>query len=194
MHRQHRAPKPHPRIGRTHHDESNMNLQDDDFVLFDLPRQFAQDAAQIDERWKALQRQAHPDKFAAHGAAAQRLALQWSVRINEARQRLRDPLKRASYLCELNGHTVDAENNTAMPADFLMQQMQWREELDEAETPAQWQALADDVQQAQTDTLQALTHAIDQQQDFAAAVQHIRRLMFMRRFAQDLQARQTQAC
>ena len=170
-----------------------MNLQDDDFVLFDLPRQFAQDTAQIDERWKALQRQAHPDKFAAHGAAAQRLALQWSVRINEARQRLRDPLKRATYLCELNGHAVDAENNTAMPAEFLMQQMQWREELDEAETPAQWQALATDVQQAQTDTLQALAQSIDQQQDFAAAVQHIRCLMFMRRFAQDLQARQTQA-
>ncbi|MDO4769981.1 MAG: Fe-S protein assembly co-chaperone HscB, partial [Brachymonas sp.] len=113
-----------------------MNLQDDDFALFDLPRQFALDAAQIDERWKTLQRQAHPDKFAAHGAAAQRLALQWSVRINEARQRLRDPLKRATYLCELNGQAIEAESNTAMPADFLMQQMQWREELDEADTPA----------------------------------------------------------
>ena len=47
-----------------------MNLQDNDFVLFDLPQQFTLDAAQIDERWKALQRQAHPDKFAAQGAAA----------------------------------------------------------------------------------------------------------------------------
>ena len=164
-----------------------MNLQDNDFVLFDLPQQFTLDAAQIDERWKALQRQAHPDKFASQGAAAQRLALQWSVRINEARQRLRDPLKRATYLCELHGQAIDAESNTAMPADFLMQQMQWREELDDAQTPAQLQALADSVQQAQTDAFKELAQTIDQQQDLAAAAQQVRRLMFMRRFAQDVQ-------
>ena len=169
-----------------------MNLQDNDFVLFDLPQQFTLDAAQIDERWKALQRQAHPDKFAAQGAAAQRLALQWSVRINEARQRLRDPLKRATYLCELHGQAIDAESNTAMPADFLMQQMQWREELDDAQTPAQLQALADSVQQAQTDAFKELAQTIDQQQDLAAAAQQVRRLMFMRRFAQDVQ--NTQHC
>lgn len=164
-----------------------MNLQDNDFVLFDLPQQFTLDAAQIDERWKALQRQAHPDKFASQGAAAQRLALQWSVRINEARQRLRDPLKRATYLCELHGQAIDAESNTAMPTDFLMQQMQWREELDDAQTPAQLQALADSVQQAQTDAFKELARTIDQQQDLAAAAQQVRRLMFMRRFAQDVQ-------
>ena len=164
-----------------------MNLQDNDFVLFDLPQQFTLDAAQIDERWKALQRQAHPDKFAAQGAAAQRLALQWSVRINEARQRLRDPLKRATYLCELHGQAIDAESNTTMPADFLMQQMQWREELDDAQTPAQLQALADSVQQAQTDAFKELAQTINQQQDLAAAAQQVRRLMFMRRFAQDVQ-------
>ena len=170
-----------------------MNLQDDDFVLFDLPRRFVLDGAQIDARWKVLQRQAHPDKFAAQGAAAQRMALQWSVRINEARQRLRDPLKRATYLCELHGQPIGAEDNTAMPADFLMQQMQWREELDDAETPAQLQALAADVQQAQAAAWQAMAQAIDQQQNFAAAAQLVRRLMFMQRFAQDLHARQAQA-
>ena len=79
-----------------------------------------------------------------------------------------------------------------MPADFLMQQMQWREELDDAETPAQLQALAADVQQAQAAAWQAMAQAIDHQQDFAAAAQLVRRLMFMQRFAQDLHARQTQ--
>ena len=86
----------------------------------------------LDARWKDLQREAHPDKFAAQGAAAQRVAMQWSVRINEAYQRLKDPLKRAAYLCELRGAPINAENNTAMPAAFLMQQMEWREALDEA--------------------------------------------------------------
>ena len=61
--------------------------------------------------------------------------MQWSVRINEAYQRLKDPLKRAAYLCELNAAPVNAENNTAMPTEFLMQQMDWREALDEAHTP-----------------------------------------------------------
>lgn len=170
-----------------------MNLQSNDFELFGLPMRFAQDAATLDERWKALQREIHPDRFAAQGEAAQRLAIQWSARINEARMRLRDPLKRATYLCELHGQPIGAEDNTAMPADFLMQQMQWREELDDAETPAQIQALASTVRLEQDTAMQALTQAIDQQQDFAAAAQLVRRLMFMQRFAQDLHARQAHA-
>src|SRR6478672_12191892 len=101
-----------------------MNLNDTDFELFGLPERFAQDRAALDARWKELQREAHPDRFAAQGAAAQRVAMQWSVRINEAYQRLRDPVKRAAYLCTLNGAPIDAEHNTAMPADFLMQQME----------------------------------------------------------------------
>src|SRR5689334_15809498 len=97
-----------------------VNLQSSDFELFGLPEQFAQDRAAIDARWKELQREAHPDKFAAQGPAAQRVAMQWSVRINEAYQRLKDPLRRAAYLCELRGAPIQAEKNTAMPPEFLM--------------------------------------------------------------------------
>lgn len=111
--------------------------------------------------------------------------MQWSVRINEARQRLKDPVRRATYLCELHGQLIGAENNTAMPADFLMQQMQWREALDEADDVTSLQALADEVQQAQQETLHALGRSIDQQQDYVAAAQRVRRLMFVQRFAQD---------
>ena len=92
-----------------------MNLQSTDFELFGLPPRFALDAGALDVRWKELQRQVHPDKFAAQGAAAQRVAMQWSARINEAYRRLKSPLQRAAYLCELNGAPIDAENNTAMP-------------------------------------------------------------------------------
>ena len=167
-----------------------MNLQDDDFTLFGLPRRYAQDPATIDAHWKALQRQAHPDKFAAQGASAQRLAMQWSVRINEARQRLKDPLQRASYLCQLHGIVIDTERNTAMPAQFLMQQMEWREALEEASSPADLLALHNEVQQARQSALQALEQAIDQQQDFQAASASIQALMFMQKFANDLQQRQ----
>ncbi len=91
-----------------------------DFALFGVPQRFAQDRAALDARWKELQREVHPDRFAAQGAAAQRVAMQWSVRVNEAYQRLKDPLRRAAYLCELRGAPIDAERNTAMPAQFLM--------------------------------------------------------------------------
>jgi molecular chaperone HscB len=81
-----------------------VNLQSNDFELFGLPTDsLRRTVAALDARWKDLQREAHPDKFAAQGAAAQRVAMQWSVRINEAYQRLKDPLKRAAYLCELAG-------------------------------------------------------------------------------------------
>ncbi|MDP2742243.1 MAG: Fe-S protein assembly co-chaperone HscB, partial [Hydrogenophaga sp.] len=103
-----------------------MNLQSNDFEIFGLAPGFAVDRAALDERWKALQREAHPDRFSTADAQAQRQAMQWSVRINEAYQRLKDPLKRASYLCELHGAPIGAEDNTAMPAAFLMQQMEWR--------------------------------------------------------------------
>ena len=73
-----------------------MNLQSSDFELFGLPVQYAQDRAAIDTRWKELQREVHPDRFAAQGAAAQRIAMQLSVRITEAYQRLTDPLTRAA--------------------------------------------------------------------------------------------------
>ena len=100
-----------------------VKLSDDDFTLFGLPQRQALDRAELDARRRDLQAQVHPDRFAAEGAAAQRLAMQWAVRVNEAHQRLRDPLKRAAYLCELNGAPIEAENNTAMPTNFLMQQM-----------------------------------------------------------------------
>jgi hypothetical protein len=75
-----------------------------------------------------------PDRFASEGAAAQRVAMQWSVRVNEAYGRLKEPLARAAYLCEIRAHPIAANNNTAMPSSFLMEQMTWREALDEAKT------------------------------------------------------------
>lgn len=166
-----------------------MNLQSSDFELFGLVARFAQDRSVIDARWKDLQREAHPDKFAAQGSAAQRLAMQWSVRINEAYQRLKDPLKRAAYLCELNAAPVNAENNTAMPTEFLMQQMSWREALDEADSLADLEDLAAQVMAARQEVLHRFGELLDDQQDYIAAVQQVRTLMFIERFASDVEAR-----
>ncbi len=166
-----------------------MNLQSSDFELFDLAPRFAQDGVAIDARWKDLQREVHPDKFSTEGAAQQRLAMQWSVRINEAYRRLKDPLKRAAYLCELHGEPVNAENNTAMAADFLMQQMQWREELEEASAVAELDQLAAQVASARLALLQQCAQLLDEQQDYKSAVQQVRALMFIERFANDVQSR-----
>jgi molecular chaperone HscB len=166
-----------------------MKLDDNDFDLFGVAQRFAQDRAALDARWRALQAEVHPDKFAADGAAAQRVAVQWAVRVNEAYQRLKDPLKRAAYLCELAGQPINAENNTAMPGAFLMQQMEWRESLDEARTAPQVEALAEAVADHRSAALQRLQQLLDDQQDAAAAAQQVRALMFVERFAEDVDRR-----
>lgn len=163
-----------------------MNLKSTDFELFDLPARFAQDAAQLDARWKDLQRQVHPDRFAAQGAAAQRVAMQWSARINEAHRRLKDPLKRAAYLCELQGAPIDAENNTAMPADFLMQQMALREALDDADSEAAMADVDRESAAVHHELLQKLEQQLDAEQDWSAAAQSVRALMFLDKLAGEI--------
>jgi molecular chaperone HscB len=166
-----------------------MNLTDDDFTLFGLPQRFALDRAALDAQWRALQAQVHPDRFASEGAAAQRLAMQWAVRVNEAYQRLKDPLKRGAYLCELRGAPIQAENNTAMPAAFLMQQMAWREALDDARGVDAVQALDDEVAAHEATLLATLGRALDEQGDAVGAAQQVRALMFVARFRDDLSRR-----
>ena len=166
-----------------------MNLQSTDFELFGLPAQFAQTPSVLQERWKALQAQAHPDNFAAQGSAAQRLAMQWSVRINEAYQRLKSPLQRAAYLCELHGAPIQAHSNTAMAPEFLMQQIEWREALDEAATEPALDALAASVDLAQSTLLARCAELLDTQGDYAAAVPVVRSLLFIDKFRHDLDAR-----
>lgn len=169
-----------------------MNLNDTDFQLFAVPATFAQERSMIDARWKELQREAHPDRFASQGAAAQRIAMQWSVRINEAYQRLKDPLRRASYLCELHGAPVNAEDNTSMPGAFLMQQMEWREALDDVADAAALNALQDEVDMARAQSLSSLDWLIDEKGDYPAAVRQVRALMFIERFAQDIEKKSDQ--
>jgi molecular chaperone HscB len=141
-----------------------------------------------------LQREAHPDRFASEGAAAQRIAMQWSVRINEAYNRLKDPLKRAAYLCELNGAAVNAENNTNMPSAFLMQQMEWREALDDCKAlkandakDEALEKLLDEVDGSHAQALKQIAKLIDVEHNFPAAVGQVRALMFIEKFAQEVQ-------
>ena len=164
-----------------------MRLDSDDFELFGIPRRFGQDRQQLDRRWRELQAEVHPDRFAAEAAAGQRVALQWAVRVNEAYQRLKDPLRRAAYLCELEGASIDAECNTTMPSGFLVEQMEWREALDEADSSEAIELLSARVAERRTHALAELEQLIDERRDFAVAAQRVRALMFVERFAHDVE-------
>jgi molecular chaperone HscB len=166
-----------------------LDLASTDFELFDTEPRFSQNRPALDARWRTLQAEVHPDRFASEGAAAQRVAMQWAVRVNEAYQRLKDPIMRAAYLCELNGAPIEAENNTAMPAAFLMQQMAWREALDEASTVDDVDALLQQVTDHRRAALKQLEAMLDRERDFPAAAQQVRALMFVERFAHDIDQR-----
>ena len=166
-----------------------MTLDDDDFTLFGLAPRFALDRDLLDARWRALQGEVHPDRFTAQGAAAQRIAMQWAVRVNQGYQRLKSPLQRGAYLCELRGAAIGAENNTAMPPEFLMQQMDWREALDDAADAVAVERLDAAVATHERGLQDQLRATLDERNDAPAAAQQVRALMFVARFREDIRRR-----
>jgi len=115
--------------------------------------------------------------------------MQWAVRVNEAYRHLKDPLKRAAELCRLHGLRIDVHDNTAMPPAFLIQQMQWRESLEHARDGSEVEALAQEVALRRRAMLAELQAALDERGDWRAAAEQVRALMFIERFAADVDAR-----
>ncbi len=166
-----------------------MQLDGDDFKLFGLPRGYRLDRSELDARRRRLQAQVHPDRFASADAASRRRAMQGAVRVNEAYERLKDPLRRAAYLCELHGAPIQSEDNTAMPAAFLQQQMTWREALEEARGPGEFEPVAAELDAYRSAAYRRLAETIDAARDFACAAEQVRALMFVERFADDVAER-----
>ncbi len=162
----------------------------DHFALFDLPPRFALDEASLEQAYRRVQAQVHPDRYAAAGAAERRVAMQWAARANEAFRTLRSPAARAAYLCERHGQPIEAESNTSMPASFLMQQMQWREDLDAARGGDREaaQALAQEVETRRDEVLVRMARALDERHDYADAAAGVRELHFIDRFRAELAA------
>src|ERR1043165_6399581 len=102
------------------------------FELFGLPIAFGLDQEALEKAYREIQAQVHPDRFAHAGDAERRASLQWTTRVNEAYRTLKNPVQRAKHLLELHGVDVAFETNTQMPTDFLLQQLDLREELDRA--------------------------------------------------------------
>lgn len=166
-----------------------MDFNADFFSLFDLPVAFTLDGAQLDARFREAAAQVHPDRYAAAPEGERRLAMQWSTRVNEAYQALKKPLSRAQYLLKLAGQEVGAENNTAMPVDFLMEQMEWREQVHEARLAGQsdaLEALLDKLQDRLDGDYRSLGELLDQRRDYAAAAALVRKLMFLEKLQSDI--------
>ena len=158
------------------------------FDLFQMPARFAIDAAQLDAAYRELQGRVHPDKFAAASDPEKRVAMQWATRANEAYKTLKSPLRRAAYLCELHGIDLGIESNTAMPPAFLMQQMEWREALDEARSTrdmAQLEALEQSLNGVRREMTERIGELLDQSQ-FVQAGQRVRELMFVEKFGEEV--------
>jgi molecular chaperone HscB len=159
----------------------------DHFELFGLPPRFAIDPDALEHAYRDVQARVHPDRFAAGTPAERRVAMQWATRANEAYTTLRSPQKRAAYLVERAGASIDAETNTAMPPAFLMQQMEWREALDEARgNAAALDELRATVDSERGRLLSAIGQAIDETRDYAQAASLVRQLMFVDRYASEI--------
>lgn len=166
-------------------------MSDDHFGLFGLPARFDIDAAALERAWRDVAARVHPDRYATASAAERRVAMQWAARANEAYRQLRDPLLRARYLCEQAGVDLQTESNTAMDPAFLMQQMEWRELLDEARhDPAAVQQLQAELAEARDGMHRTLADLLDVRRDPVQAGQKVREWMFIERLAEELRAAQ----
>lgn len=157
------------------------------FELFQLPQTFKLDLSQLESHYRKLQAEVHPDKFVNASPAERMRSMQMATLANEAYQTLKHPTARARYLLQLQGVETEEENNTAMPADFLMAQMEWREAMEDAkqakDVAALDQLLADMRTQAR-DLQQTLEAELTSQPARAALT--VRKLRFIDKVSEDV--------
>ena len=166
-----------------------MDFKADHFALFGIRAAFGLDLSDLDSRYRDIQAQVHPDRFAHAGEAERRLSMQWATHANEAYQTLKKPLERAKYLLHLAGHDIQAESNTAMPADFLMEQMEWREAVMEARDGGDHHELEHLHNRLRGDIksrYEELGRLLDESADFALATDRVRRLMFLEKLLHEI--------
>jgi len=167
-----------------------MDLRADHFALFGLNRGFRLDLSDLDSRYRDIQAQVHPDRFVNAGDAERRMSMQWATHANEAYQTLKKPLERAKYLLHLTGHDIQAENNTAMPADFLIEQMEWREAVMEARTGGDHHELERLHNRLRGDVksrYEELAELLDASSaDYPLATDRVRRLMFLEKLLYEI--------
>lgn len=162
----------------------------DYFSLFNLPHGYTLDLADLAVRYQRLQRQCHPDRFAAAPEREKRLALQQATTVNTAYQTLKHPLDRAEYLLSKQGVEMNDERNTLKNNDFLKQQMALRERMAEIEQQPKahedFLAFSDQIDKMTSQQQQQLALELDQQQWLAAA-DRVWELRFLDKLRQQLE-------
>jgi molecular chaperone HscB len=158
------------------------------FELFGLAPAFALDLARLEAAYRDIQSKVHPDRFAQAGDAERRASMQMTTRVNEAYRTLKSPVQRAKYLLELNGVDVGFETNTAMPREFLMEQMEIREKLEEAKRVSDLDSISHALSLEKRELENHIQEKIDGRRDYAAAADLVRKLMFLERFGEDIDA------
>ncbi len=166
---------------------ANPSASKNYFDFFGLKQQFNLDLPALDQAYLAIQKEVHPDRHARGSDSEQRIAMQMATYANTAFQTLKNPIQRGLYICQLHGVDANLETNTAMPAAFLMKQMEWRESLEEQEDDLMaLETLSEEVADSRQETLIELTQAIDEAKNYERAAELLRGLLFVDKFAQEL--------
>lgn len=159
------------------------------FELFGLKPIFNLDLAALEGNYRKIQSESHPDRFVTASGAEKLQSMQTATLANEAYQTLKNPANRAKYILELQGINAIAETNTAMSAEFLMQQMEWREALEDAKTEKNIKALESLLTEmrAEAKNLQlSLGDLLDTITDYNAATEATRKLIFIDKVCVDI--------
>ena len=166
---------------------ANHSASENYFHFFGLSPQFSLDLAQLDQAYLAIQKEVHPDRHTQGSDSEQRIAMQMATLANTAHQTLKHPIQRGLYLCKLHGVEANLETNTAMPTAFLLQQMAWRDSLEEsADDFDALDALAIEVDSAYKAALLELAEAMDRTHNYQRAAELLRGLLFIDKFATEL--------
>ena len=167
---------------------ANLSGFDDYFALFQLKPQFKIDRQALESAFLTVQQKVHPDMHAQASDSDKRVSMQLSALANSAYRTLMNPIQRGLYMCAKNGVDPQLETNTAMPAQFLMQQMEWREALDDVRgQPSKLDDLYKEVEQTRASLLKEVEATIDGANDFELAAKHLRALLFIDKFSAELE-------
>jgi molecular chaperone HscB len=148
------------------------------FELFGLTPRFTIDQNSLEQSFRRLQAEMHPDRYAAGTEAEKRMALQQSSMLNDGYRTLRHASTRAEFLIHLFGK--DSANSNVSSA-FLMAQMEWREAIEEARGANDVHVLEDlsrRLRQAIIEQEKELAKTLDEHADFNAATQRVNELRF----------------